>query len=167
MDLVGINAGRIHYAPACVGSFTGGQFISVFHGTDPLHLRIKEKFSAVFRGIFSQSDVQPKGAYNAARRGVQSRYRLVGYIGLHLLQFIPVYNSKTLNTVFHAVFIQIFQAVHLGFVRADNQGTIAGERKVQFLGQRLHHPISLYVQLCHQRAVGSVISGMDDGAVGL
>ena len=133
---------RVDHTAGLIHTLVCFQSPSALCPADIRHLSIKFKVHAVGIGIFRQRNVQIKGTYDACRRCIENAGRLICQIWLHFL------DSRLIR--------DDFQILYTGI-----------KGKIQLLCQFRHDLVSFHIQPGHQRAFGRVISGMDNGTVGL
>ena len=167
VNLVRVDAGSVDNDLGFVIALDGLYLPAAVDLLDAGNFAVELELNAVGSCVFSQSKVQAEGADNGAGGSVQSGNSVVGDVGLHGNQLVPLNDSQAFHTVLHAVFIQLDQVGTVFLADHDDQRTVALVVEVQILGQLLHHEAALDVQLGHQRTIGGVVAGMDDGGVGL
>ena len=167
VEFIRIDSCRIDHIFRLEFSLTGGKLITAVDLYDVLNFRIKLKFYSVLAGVFRKSDIQIKRADDPRRGSVQRRIHLIRDIRLHRPDLFSTHDLKSPHAVFYPSLVQFFQRRHILLTQADDQRTDPLKREIQIFGELLHHFISLYVQLCHERSRDRIISCMDDRAVGL
>ena len=131
------------------------------------HFCLKAELYPVFKGIFRQSDGHFEGTDNAACGRIEHGVYLFGKIGFDFVDFLSLHDAKAGNAVRNAALIQLFQPSDLILGKAEDQGAVSFEGKIQLPGKSVHHPVSLHVQPGLPGSGNCVESRVDDGAVGL
>ena len=166
---IGIDARRIDDAARLQRAAVGfdGPAASVRKGVQPRYRCVELKLYAVLCGVFCQRVGQPERADDAAGGRPERCHRLIGDIRLHRSKLVPLDDAQPLHAVGDAVFIEFLQRGAVLLAQADDQTAALGVGKIQLLGQRGHPAAALDIEFRHQAAVGSIIAGMYNSAVGL
>ena len=128
---------------------------------------VKPKLHTVFGGVLRQRKRQAERADDAARGRPQCGDGGVRDIRLHSHQLVPFYDAQPLHAVGDAVFIELLQRGAVLVAQADDKAAAPVVGKIQLLRKGRHPAAALDVELGHQAAVGRVVPGVDNGAVGL
>ena len=128
---------------------------------------VKPKLHTVFGGVLRQRKRQAERADDAARGRPQCGDGSVRDVRLHSHQLVPFYDAQPLHAVGDAVFIELLQRGAVLVAQADDKAAAPVVGKIQFLRKGRHPAAALDVELGHQAAVGRVVPGVDNGAVGL
>ena len=168
VELVGVHPCGIDHAAGLIGAVVGLNLPAARDGVQAGDLGVKAELHAVGGGVLRHGDVHAEGAHNTGGGGVEDAHGLFGQVGLQLEDFLPVQNQlHVLDAILDAPLIQGLQVGQGILVDTHHQGAAPVERKIQLLGQVLHHLIALHVQLGHQGSVGGVVACVNNGAVGL
>ena len=159
---------RVDHTAGLIHTLVCFQSPSALYPADICHLSIKFKVHAVGIGIFRQRNVQIKGTYDACRRCIENAGRLICQIWLHFLDSRLIRDDfQILYTVLNSPLIQSSQIRQRLLIQTYHKGSAGIKGKIQLLCQFRHDLVSFHIQPGHQRAFGRVISGMDNGTVGL
>ena len=108
VEFIRRDAGRVDDASAPQFPGICQQLITCRNFGDGQYFRIKPEFHTVFGGVFRQGDVHTEGAYDTARRGMDSGNRLIGYAWFQFMQVFLFQNAKIGNTVFDALPVKFY-----------------------------------------------------------
>ncbi len=168
MQCVGVDARRVDKAARLIAATVGVDL--------PTTLRkrmqsgygcVELKPDAVFGGVFGQRIGQPERADDAAGGCPERSDGGVRDVRFHFCQLGALDDTQPLDAVGNAVFIEFFQRGAVIVAQADDKAAALLVGEIQFFGEGGHPAAALDVQACHQAAVGGVVPGVDDGAVGL
>ena len=167
VNLIRVHAGRVDDITGLNLPVIRLDRVSALNLSDAGHLGVQTELRSVHRRVLRHRDVQHKRADDAGRRGVKSGARLVGDVRLHRYELLPLNDPQPLDAVFSPALQQIIQFFFLFGIGTDDEGPDSLKRKIQLFRERLHHAVSLDIQLCHERAGAGVKARVRDGAVRL
>ena len=171
VENIGIYSGSVHHGPAFIFFIGSLDQIAVcssgnhFSG-NVFHFRPEAEAYAVFKGILRQRDGHFERADDASRGREEHGVYIVGKIGLDFVDFLSHHNAQSGNAVVQPALIQLLQPSHLIPGKAEDQGAVSLERKIQLFGKRVHHPVSFHIQPGLPGAWHRVKARVDNGAVG-
>ena len=176
VENIGIYSGGVHHGPAFIFFVCGLDQIAVRHAGNHFsgnvfsgnvfYFRLKTKLNTIFKGILRQRDGHFERADDASRGRKEHGVYVFGKIGLDFVDFLSLHNAQSGNAVGQPTLIQLLQPSHLIFGKAENQGAVSLERKIQLFGKRVHHPVSFHIQPGLPGAWHRVKARVDNGAVG-
>ena len=166
MNFVGVNAGGVDNGFGLQGVFNGDNLPAAVDFLHIGHFTVKLELNTVLGGIFRQGEGQAERTDDSTGGCIEGGHGVVGDVGFHGPQGIPLQNLQLLYAVFQAVFIQRHQCRTVFFAHHDHQRAVVFIVKIQFFGKLRHHPAALDIELCHQGTMLGVIACMNNGGIG-
>ena len=168
VELIGMDSCRVDHIAGLIHALICFQSPSALYPADIRHLSVKFKVHAVGIGIFRQRNIQIKGTYDACRRRIENARHLICQIGLHFLYSRLIRDDfQILYTVLNPPLIQSSQVRQRLLIQTYHKGSAGIKGKIQLPCQFRHNLVSFHIQPGHKRAFRRVVSGMDNGTVGL
>ena len=164
---LGLDAGGVDHIPGLHGAGGGFQLkaaVDLFHALDGA---AAAQLHAVAHGHFDHGQGIFPGAHNGGAGGVKRTLYGVDHMGLDGLDFVGREQLNVGHAVGNAVFIQLFNVRHIAVLQSKHQAAALLVGHIQLCADLFGHSHTGNIQFGHAGAGLGVISGMENGAVGL